>query len=58
MREKYSQLLVTKLKPTTHERLKYLALNDRRSLSSLCRIIVEDYVNKTLKEGDKTKDTS
>ena len=44
MTERYSKILVTKLKPTTHERLKKLAEHDRRTLSALSRIIIEDYM--------------
>ena len=45
MSEKYSRLLVTKLSPSVHDRLKELAGKDRRTLSALSRIIIEDFVN-------------
>ena len=45
MAEKYSKLLVTKLSPSTHDRLKELAKQDRRTLSALSRIIIEDYID-------------
>jgi predicted DNA-binding protein len=45
MTEKYSKLLVTKLSPSAHEKLKKLAENDRRALSALSRIIIEDYMD-------------
>jgi predicted transcriptional regulator len=45
MVEKYSKLLVTKLSPATHRRLKELAKRDRRTLSALSRIILEDFVD-------------
>ena len=46
MTEKYSRLLVTKLSPSVHDRLKELARKDRRTLSALSRIIIEDYLDR------------
>ena len=45
MSEKYSKLLVTKLNKVTHDKLKELAKQDRRTLSALSRIIIEDYID-------------
>jgi hypothetical protein len=45
MTEKYTRLLVTKLSPSTHEKLKEFAIRDRRTLSALSRIIIEDYID-------------
>ena len=45
MTEKYTRLLVTKLSSVTHDRLKELAKEDRRTLSGLSRIIIEDYID-------------
>jgi predicted DNA-binding protein len=45
MVEKYTRLLVTKLSPSVHDRLKELAKRDRRTLSALSRIIIEDYID-------------
>jgi predicted DNA-binding protein len=45
MTEKYSRLLVTKLSSSVHDRLKELARKDRRTLSSMSRIILEDYID-------------
>jgi predicted DNA-binding protein len=44
MKENYERILVTKLSPSTHEHLKELAKEDRRTLSAMSRIIIEDYV--------------
>ena len=44
MTEKYSRLLVAKLSSSVHDKLKELAKEDRRTLSSLSRIIIEDYI--------------
>ena len=51
MKKNYSKILVTKLNPSTHEKLKSLAENDRRTLSGLSRIIIEDYVKDINKEN-------
>ena len=49
MRQKYTKILVTKLKPETHDKLKQSAANERRSLSNMSRVILEDYFdNKNL----------
>jgi len=45
MTEKYTRLLVTKLSPSVHDRLKELANEDRRTLSALSRNIIEDYID-------------
>ena len=44
MKKNFTRLLVTKLSQSTHERLKELAKEDRRTLSAMSRIIIEDYV--------------
>ena len=44
MKKNYSKILVTKLNPNIHEKLKELAEGDRRTLSGLSRIIIEDYI--------------
>ena len=41
MKQKYTRILVTKLKPETHDRLKQIADNERRSLSNMSRVIIE-----------------
>ena len=51
MKKNYSKILVTKLNPNTHEKLKELAENERRTLSGLSRIIIEDYVKDINKEN-------
>ena len=43
MRQKYTRVLVTKLKPETHDKLKQSAANERRSLSNMGRVIIEDF---------------
>ena len=43
MRQKYTRILVTKLKPETHDKLKQVASNERRSLSNMSRVIIEDF---------------
>ena len=57
MKKNYSKILVTKLNPSTHEKLKKLAENDRRTLSGLSRIIIEDYVENINQGGGNNKDT-
>ena len=47
MRQKYTNILVTKLKPETHDKLKQMASNERRSLSNMSRVIIEDYLSKS-----------
>jgi predicted DNA-binding protein len=44
MTENYTRLLVTKLNQSTHERLKEMAKQDRRTLSAMSRIIIEDHI--------------
>ena len=46
MRQKYTRILVTKLKPETHDKLKLVAANERRSLSNMSRVIIEDFFDK------------
>ena len=43
MRQKYTRILVTKLKPETHDKLKQVASKERRSLSNMSRVIIEDF---------------
>ena len=43
MKQKYTRILVTKLKPETHDKLKLVAANERRSLSNMSRVIIEDF---------------
>ena len=43
MKQKYTRILVTKLKPETHDKLKQVASNERRSLSNMSRVIIEDF---------------
>ena len=50
MNEKYTQVLVTKLSPSVHRQFKQIAKNNRRTLSSQCRILIEDYITE-LNEG-------
>ena len=56
MSEKYSRLLVTKLSPSVHDRLKELAGKDRRTLSALSRIIIEDYIDESIKNQADNQD--
>jgi hypothetical protein len=54
MRQKYTRILVTKLKPETHDKLKQSAAKERRSLSNMSRVILEDYFdnkNLNIQEG-------
>ena len=44
MTQNYTKILVTKLNSKTHDELKNLAKEDRRSLSSMSRNIIEDYI--------------
>ena len=44
MSETLDRLLVTKLSPKIHDKLKEIAKLDRRTLSALSRIIIEDYI--------------
>jgi predicted DNA-binding protein len=44
MTQTYTKLLVTKVSEDTHEQLKKLASQDRRTLSSMSRCIIEDYM--------------
>ena len=55
MTEKYTKVLVTKLSPETHGKLKILAGKDRRSLSALSRIIIEDYIDELEKNQTQNK---
>jgi len=54
MRQKYTRILVTKLKPETHDKLKQMASNERRSLSNMSRVIIkyffENYTKLNIKE--------
>ena len=45
MKENYTRLLVAKLSQSTHERLKELAKQERRTLSAMSRIIIEDHID-------------
>jgi hypothetical protein len=47
MSQKYTRILVTKLKPDTHAELKQVASKERRSLSNMSRFIIEDYLSKS-----------
>ena len=49
MKENYERILVTKLSPSIHDHLKELAKEDRRTLSSMSRIIIEDYIAESQK---------
>lgn len=53
MTENLTRLLVTKLSPSMHERLKVLAEKDRRTLSGMSRIILEDYIGKSEKDHER-----
>lgn len=55
MIEKFTRLLVTKLSPSVHDRLKELAKQDRRTLSALSRIIIEDYIAEIEKNQEQTQ---
>ena len=56
MTQKYTRLLVVKLNSPTHDRLKELAKEDRRTLSSLSRIIIEDYIENSGKAPEESKE--
>jgi predicted DNA-binding protein len=56
MTEKYTRLLVTKLSSFTHDRLKELARTDRRSLSGMSRMIIEDYIDELSKNQAHNQD--
>jgi hypothetical protein len=43
MTQTYTKLLVTKLSQGTHDTLIELARKERRSLSGMSRVIIEDY---------------
>ena len=45
MDKSYNKLVATKLDQHTHDILKKLAKEDRRPLSSMCRIIIENFVD-------------
>ena len=55
MTEKYSKHLVTKLSSSVHDRLKKLAKEDRRTLSALSRIILEDYIDGLEKPKEQSR---
>ena len=44
MAKTYTRLLVAKLSQSTHERLKEMARQERRTLSAMSRIIIEDHI--------------
>jgi predicted DNA-binding protein len=54
MTQTYTKLLVTKLSEDTHEKLKRLASQDRRTLSSMSRCIIEDYMEGIQSEAKDT----
>ena len=45
MKQKLTKLIVTKLSPAIYERFKEIAKNERRTLSALCRILIEDHID-------------
>ena len=49
MQAKLTRILVAKLSQSTHERLKELAKQERRTLSAMSRIIIEDYIDESEK---------
>ena len=51
MAETLDRILVTKLSPTIHDKLKELARFERRTLSAMNRIIIEDYIEGFEKES-------
>ena len=53
MTENLTKLLVTKLSTSMHEKLKILAEKDRRTLSGMSRIILEDYLEAFGKDHSK-----
>jgi hypothetical protein len=53
MTKKFIKLLVTKLDTSTHEKLKELAILDRRTLSALSRNIIEDYITALEEKGNE-----
>ena len=53
---KYTKILVTKLEPLLHEKFTEIAKRERRTLSSLCRIIIEDYVHNMNIESKQEED--
>ena len=53
MAETLDKILVTKLSPTIHDKLKSLARVERRTLSAMSRIIIEDYIEGYEKESSR-----
>ena len=51
MTETLDRILVTKLSPTIHDKLKEFARIERRTLSAMSRIIIEDYIQGFKKES-------
>ena len=49
MSENYTRLIGTKLSQSIHERLKELAKQERRTLSAMSRIIIEDHIAESVK---------
>mgnify|MGYP000048595338 CR=1 FL=1 len=47
MQAKLTRILVAKLSQSTHEQLKELAKQERRTLSAMSRIIIEDHFAET-----------
>ena len=57
MKQNYSRILITKLSPCVHDELKNLAMNRRRTLSSLSRIIIEDFLQCQRKGAEKNMES-
>ena len=47
MKELYNRLIVTKLSQSQYDRFKERAKQERRTLSGLGRVIIEDYLNES-----------
>jgi hypothetical protein len=56
MTQTYTKLLVTKLSQGTHDTLIELARKERRSLSGMSRVIIEDYFDELNKDQVSNQD--
>jgi len=56
MTQTYTEILVTKLRQNTHDKLREMAKKDRRTLSGLSRIIIEDYFDELNKDQVSNQD--
>ena len=57
MKENYTKILITKLSQNVYDEFKTLAANRRRPLSSMSRVILEDYLRILRKGGNQVMKT-